>query len=141
MRSWSATYRHLASPLPVLLLLAGCAGSGFRDMTRQADLSSTEGTLQKAGFEARPANTQKREAQLLALPPYRLVRQPHDGEVRYVFADAAVCDCLYVGDEAAYHRYRDLALAQRIAVNDALDTGQAGSVAVFDWGTWETASQ
>ena len=133
--------RRAAPALLALLLLAGCSGGGFQDMTRQADLSSTEGTLQKAGFEARPANTQKREAQLLALPPYRLVRQPHDGEVRYVFADAAVCDCLYVGDEAAYHRYRDLALAQRIAVNDALDTGQASSVAVFDWGTWETATQ
>jgi hypothetical protein len=134
--------RRAARALPVLLLLAVCSGGGgFQDMTQQADLSSTEGTLQKAGFETRPANTRKREAQLLALPPYRLVRQPHDGEMRYVFADAAVCDCLYVGDEAAYHRYRDLALAQRIAVNDALDTGQASSVAVFDWGTWETASQ
>ena len=133
--------RRAAGALPVLLPLAGCAGGGFRDMTRQADLSSTEGTLEKAGFQARPADTQKREAQLLALPPYRLVRQPHDGEVRYVFADAAVCNCLYVGDEAAYHRYRDLALAQRIAVNEALDTGQASSAAVFDWGTWETASQ
>ena len=140
MRVVSAARRPVPTLL-VVLLLAGCAGGGFQDMTQQADLSSTEGTLQKAGFEARPASTQKREAQLLALPPYQLVRQPHDGEMRYVFADAAVCDCLYVGDEAAYHRYRDLALAQRIAVNDALDTGQASSVAVFDWGTWETASQ
>jgi hypothetical protein len=137
----AASRTATSAPTLWVLLLAGCSGGGFQDMTRQADLSSTEGTLQKAGFEARPASTQKREAQLLALPPYTLVRQPHDGEVRYVFADAAVCDCLYVGDEAAYHRYRDLALAQRIAVNDALDTGQASSVAVFDWGTWETASQ
>lgn len=137
----AASRTATSAPTLWVLLLAGCAGGGFQDMTQQADLSSTEGTLQKAGFETRPASTRKREAQLLALPPYQLVRQPHDGEVRYVFADAAVCDCLYVGDEAAYHRYRDLALAQRIAVNDALDTGQASSVAVFDWGTWETATQ
>ena len=38
--------RRAAPALPVLLLLAGCAGSGFQDMTQQADLSSTKGTLQ-----------------------------------------------------------------------------------------------
>lgn len=144
---------RVAHSIAWAMALAGCAGSNlgqeissdrqvFEDNNQQVHLSQTEGMLEKTGFKAHPANTPERQRQLLALPPYQIVAQAHpDGTMRYVFADAAVCDCLYVGDEGAYRRYSDLNQAQDMADDLGMLTGGASEAAVYDAGTWETATQ
>jgi hypothetical protein len=135
-----------------LLALAACAPGqmsedisedrqAFDDQEQQVDLSQTEGMLERTGFVPVPANTPERQRQMLALTPYKVIAQAHqDGTLRYVYADPAVCSCLYVGNEAAYNRLRDLDQAQTIADDLSLVTGGPSEAAVFDSGTWETAS-
>ena len=139
--------------LGVLMALAGCAGTNLRQdvsqdqqafegREQQLDLSQTEGTLEKTGFVAVPANTPERQRQMLLLPPYKVVVHSRaDGTLRYLYADAAVCDCIYVGNEAAYDRYRGVMQAQNIADDISAATGMPSEAAVLDWGSWETASQ
>jgi hypothetical protein len=79
---------------------SGCAA------LQASDTHWTEQSLAAAGFEARPADTPEKLAQLTALAPRRLTRQSLNGEVRYVYADPTMCKCLYVGDDLAYERLR-----------------------------------
>ena len=111
---------------------------GERD---QVDLWQTEGMLTNAGFRQIPADTPQRKAQLLALPPYTLVHRPLGDEERWVYADAAECTCLYVGNSEAYRRFRSMGEAQEIADETTMITGEPSEAAVFDWGNWETATQ
>src|SRR5262249_22026606 len=79
----------------------------------------------------------KRQAHLQTLTPLKLV--PHtrssDGKLLYVYADPKGCQCLYVGDEAAYQRYRQLALQQKIA-QEQMVAAQMNADAAMDWGLW-----
>ena len=63
--------------------------------------------LTRAGFTvlADPAVSQRR---LAAMPPLKMVEQQKDGQPVYSWADPYACRCVYVGDEAAYARYRKL---------------------------------
>ena len=38
--------------------------------------------------------------------------------MRFLYADATVCRCLYVGDEQAYQQYQKLAVQQENALMD-----------------------
>ena len=52
---------------------------------------------------------------LRALPANRVMQRTRGGSVRYVYADPLVCGCLYVGDQAAYGRYRQAVFQRRLA--------------------------
>jgi len=108
--------------------LTGCATLQARD-TRAA-----EHTLIAAGFQARPADTPKKVAQLDALTPRRLMRRPLDGQVHYIYADPIICRCLYVGGEAEYQRVRQLEDAN-VDRFYAID----GSESWVDWSEWGIA--
>jgi hypothetical protein len=45
-----------------------------------------------------------------------------------VYADATNCKCVYVGTDAAYDRYQNLQVKQRIAENE--------EAASMNWGAW-----
>ena len=64
-----------------------------------------------AGFQMKPADTAERVAHLQTLTPAqaRAAHRTRDGKLLYVYADPKGCQCLYVGDEAAYQRYQQLA--------------------------------
>ena len=111
-----------------MVSFGGCATLQARD-TRAA-----EHTLTTAGFQARPADTPAKLAQLNALAPRRLVRQPLDGRAHYVYADPIICQCLYVGGEAEYQRLRQLeeANVDRLYAIDSHDSW-------VDWSEWGIA--
>ena len=48
-------------------------------------------------------------------PPNKLVQRARGDSMRYFYADPLVCNCLYVGDQQAYGRYRQNVLQRRIA--------------------------
>ena len=54
--------------------------------------------------------------------------------MRYVYADPLVCACLYVGDQAAYGRYRQEVFQRRLADEQAM-TAQMNQSA-WDDGLW-----
>ena len=59
-----------------------------------------------AGFVVKYATTPEKSAILKSLPPDKLVKRMKDGKVYYVYADAAGCNCAYVGTAQAYAAYQ-----------------------------------
>ena len=66
---------------------------------------TTEQLLATEGFEKKIADTPEKLAHLETVTPARkLVARQRNGQVYYVYADPAVCKCLYVGTAAQYER-------------------------------------
>ena len=100
------------------ILLAGCAA------IEKQDTEGTEQLLSAAGFNIKPADTPEKLAEVMK--QHKVVRRElSNGQLRFLYADAAVCRCLYVGDEQAYQQYQKLAVQQENALMDqqaALDS-------------------
>lgn len=112
----------------ICLLLSACA-------TPQQIVQDREDLLIAAGFTLRPANTPQRAALLRTLPPNRFVRRTDRAGVVYLYADPLVCSCLYIGNPAAYGRYRQEVFQRQIA-NDQLVAAQLNQEAAWDWRPW-----
>jgi hypothetical protein len=95
--------------LIVALPLAGCAA------IQRSEAKDTEQLLATAGFQAKPADTPEKLANLRAMPPRQLVSQAKDGKFVYSYADPDYCQCLYVGGPTEYSAYQRLAVQQEIA--------------------------
>jgi len=128
--------RDLHASLSVLtlaaVLVAGCAA------IEREDAEETENLLSAAGFSIRPADTPEKMASLQAMKQHTLVRRGTEGQLRFLYADAQVCRCVYVGTEANYQQYRKLALEQQIAVEEqqaAIDESVAAPWA-YDWAVY-----
>ncbi len=114
----------MAGVLAVALAM-GCAGQ----------VMQTERLLAAAGFQMRLANTPEREVHLKAMTQRELIPHEHDGAMRFVYADAKYCKCIYVGTEAAYQRYQKYAMKQQ--QSDAqLQAAQMNEDAAMSWGMW-----
>src|SRR4029077_17092576 len=61
----------------------------------------------QAGFVVKYAMTPEKAAMLRSLPRDKLVTRRKDGKLYYVYADAARCNCAYVGTPEAYAAYRN----------------------------------
>ena len=96
--------RNLALIFPCAILLAGCASI----------VSRQEAQLDAAGFRMVPADTPERQAQMTGLPARQFVRGANGDFITYTYADPLVCNCLYVGSDAAYAAYHRM-LAQSSA--------------------------
>ena len=120
-------------PPPCLAALAACllAAACASPQQRAED---HENLLSAAGFTARPANTPVRIASLRSLPPNKVVQQTRGNTINYVYADPLVCACLYVGDQAAYGRYRQEVFQRRLA-NEQEMTAQMNQMN-WDYGPW-----
>ena len=114
----------------LIVVLAGCAAM------RQERARDKENMLAAAGFQMKPADTPNRVAHLQTLTPLKLLPYTRsDGKLLYVYADPKGCNCLYVGDETAYQRYRALAEQRKIA-QEQMVTAQMNADAAMDWGLW-----
>ena len=113
----------------LMLALVGCA------MNRNQKAVEMEKLLAASGFIVRLADSESKLAQLKQLPQRKLVAQNWGGKVRYVYADASNCKCAYVGDEAAYKRFQNLALQRQIADEDRR-AAERDKPAEMDGGGW-----
>ncbi len=86
---------------PTLALFAVCAS-----VSACTPVQNKEDMLAAAGFTLEPANTPQRQGLLASLPPHKFVQRVHNKVVAYTYADPTICDCLYVGNQAAYDQYR-----------------------------------
>jgi hypothetical protein len=95
------------------MLLAGCAA------IEKQETEGTEQLLSAAGFNIKPADTPEKLASLQVMKQHKVVRRElSNGQLRFLYADATVCRCLYVGDEQAYQQYQKLAVQQENALMD-----------------------
>jgi hypothetical protein len=106
--------------------LGACATSQARQMDQM---------LAASGFQVRPAFDAERQQQLATMKPLTLTRIVQDGQNFWVVADPKVCQCLYVGNEAAYQRYSQLALQKQLQ-DEALMTAEMNEDASMNWGMW-----
>ena len=107
----------------VLVATAAC--------TTQA-VQNKEDMLAAAGFTQVPANTPQRQASLATLPPHKFVRQVRANNVLYTYADPTICNCLYVGNQAAYGRYRENVFLRHLA-NEQQMTAEMNQM---NWDAW-----
>jgi len=94
----------LAVLVTAVLGLSGCAS---------VETANTKSLLMQAGFHVRTPDTAKHKEIYALLTPYQMQRATVNGKVFYVFKDEKE-GVAYVGREAEYQRYRDLAVAQKI---------------------------
>lgn len=129
-------FRHASHKLrPALLAAAAVAASlplAAAGAASGATMSKTEQMLAASGFEAMPANTPERQADLTGLKARQLVAQPHGNGFTYVYADPKGCACLYMGDAADYRAYQQLAQQRNIAQQNA----DAAAFAGMNWNAW-----
>jgi len=67
---------------------------------------ATDMKLEDAGFVMREANTPRQMERLRSVPPRKFVARSRNGVRYYVYADPTDCKCVFVGNQAAYDRYR-----------------------------------
>ena len=109
------------------LFVAGCAEMGS---------GNTTSVLSAAGFRVRTPQTPKQQQIYAALPPYQVQHATVPGKgVFYVYKDEKA-GIAYVGREAEYQRYRELAVQQQIAQNYYM-AAEMDRAAAFGWyGAW-----
>ena len=103
-------------------LMGGCAW-----ISTQGAISA-ERSLAAAGFQMKMATTTEQLTALQGLKQRQLFPKDRDGEVRWVYADAGYCKCIYVGSQKAYGRYQRLQKQEQIA--------EAQEAAAMNWGMW-----
>ena len=114
-------YRKVAMlALIVALPLAGCAA------IQRSEAKDKEQLLAAAGFQAKPADTPEKLANLRTMPPRQLVSQSKNGKFVYSYADPDYCQCLYVGGPTEYSAYQRLAAQKEIAEEAEVDVGHWG---------------
>ena len=111
-----------------LVMIAACVAVS----ACAAQVQNKENMLAAAGFTLVPANTPQRQTSLAAMPPHKFVRQVRNNMVIFTYADPTICDCLYVGNQAAYDRYRAEVFAKNLA-NEQQMTAQINNM---EWGYW-----
>jgi hypothetical protein len=98
-----ARYEPAVAALAAYVLVAsGCA------TIEQDEVTEGEQMLSAAGFQQRLADTPEIMAHLQTLPQQDVTGHKEGDKPRYIYADATYCRCLYIGDDAAYQRYRQL---------------------------------
>ena len=93
----------------------------------------TESMLAAAGFVQHPADTPQKLAKLQALPQNTIVFTQRKKGNFYIYADAAGCNCAYIGDAAAYQQYQQMRVANNIAQMQET-TAMLNQEAAMDWG-------
>ena len=104
--------------------LAGCVTVGVQEKESQ---------LAAAGFVRQQADSQLKFAKLQALPQNTIVFSPRKNGNVYIYADAAGCQCAYIGNEAAYQQYQQIRQANNIAQMQET-TAMLNAEAAMDWG-------
>jgi hypothetical protein len=117
------------------LLTAGVLSLGGCATIEGEQATDTERMLAAAGFEQKLADTPEKKAHLQTLSQLKLTPHKEGDQPRFVYADATYCQCLYVGDEPAYQRYKQLARQSSMADRQRQMT-MWNSAARMNWGMW-----
>ena len=94
------------------IFLVGCATAPSGSPAKSQD-----DLLTAAGFTPHVANTPQSLAYLKTLPPQEIVQHRYKGTNRYLVCTDQNSKACYVGDEAAFQRYQNLANQADIAAS------------------------
>ncbi len=113
----------------VVTMMTGC------QTIRNNNAVAKEQMLAAAGFQMKLAQTPEQLANVQALPQRKLIPHTKDGQVMYVYADATICQCIYVGTENNYQQYQKMAFEQDLADEQEM-TAEVDNEASLNWGAW-----
>jgi hypothetical protein len=113
----------------LIIALSACAS------IQNKRAAKTEDVLYKAGFKKVSADTPEQLAQLQTLPQRKLVSHQHKDGIRYIYADANLCKCMYVGDRDAYQSYKHILLEKEIKDHEHVE-GEPLTYQQMDWDLW-----
>jgi hypothetical protein len=68
----------------------------------------TDMKLEDAGFTMRRADTPDHLRRVRLLPAHKFVARVKDGKRYYIYADAELCKCVFVGGPTALQNFRDM---------------------------------
>jgi len=106
----------------LLSFLAGCAS---------LDASNQESLLSAAGFQVRTPETAKQKEVFAAAESYKVKRVTYNGKSFYAYKQEKK-GIAYIGGEAEYQKYQQLAIQQRIA-RDNYEAAQMQHDAAMGW--------
>lgn len=96
---------------------------------------SKEALLSAAGFQMKQAGSDEQLQDVRDLPQRRFVAHTVNGQVLYVFADAASCQCIYVGSEKNYQQYQKMAYDKDLTDEKEM-TAELNETNSLNWGIW-----
>jgi hypothetical protein len=107
--------------------LTGCAGT---------QVKSSEDLLSAAGFDMQLADSDAKLAHLKTLQQHKIITHNQDGKIRYFYADATNCKCLYAGDEDSYKQYKKITAEHELAQQNemAAEMNQDAFMGMGMWG-------
>jgi hypothetical protein len=96
-----------------------------------------EELLGAAGFRPYYPQDGQEQAHLKLVPQLQLLVDRQAAKPTYLYADASLCDCLFVGNQAAYNQLKQLGMEQEIADKQfqAAELREAGSLS-YGTGGW-----
>src|SRR5271154_3153535 len=112
----------IAIAIGSLLFLGGCAS---------VTAGNTESLLAAAGFVARTPQTPKQQQLYTDAPAYKVERITVKGKIFYAYKDEAK-GIAYVGNEAQYQKYKELAIQQNIA-QENYQAAEMNQQAAWGW--------
>ena len=110
------------------MFAASC--SMYRDHQRAYQAGKTESSLQDAGFRRVPIESPAQDSSARHLPLYQINRYEGASGAVYWYVDPDLCQCLFIGDEAAYQRYA-MALEQENETAEYVEQGQSDQLAML----------
>ena len=113
--------------MAVLLLAAAPVFTGCATMSA----SSTQPLLSAAGFRVRTPETAAQKEIYAALPAYQIQRGQHQGKIFYAYKNEKE-GVAYVGGEAEYQKYQQLAIERRIA-REQYEAAQMNQAMAYRW--------
>ena len=100
-----------------------------------ANSSNQKALLAAAGFRARTPETTRQKELYAAAPSYHMQRIDAKGKIFYAYKDEKE-GVAYVGGEAEYQRYQQLAVQQRIAREQYMAAQMQRDMAYNWYGAW-----
>lgn len=113
-----------------VLCLVGVAMAGCAHQNH--DVQGMQNMLAASGFQMKMADSPEKLAHVQSFPQRKVVPVQREGQLKFVWADAQDCKCLYVGDEANYQSYAKLAEQEKMA-RENYEAARAAE----DWGPWQ----
>ena len=104
---------------------------GFLSGCASLDASNQESLLSAAGFRVRTPETPKQHQLFDAAPSYKVQRVTYNGKTFYAYKNEKK-GVAYIGGDAEYQKYHELAVQQRIA-RDNYEAAEMQRDAAMGW--------
>jgi hypothetical protein len=123
---------HIANIITCLLGM--CCLTGLTSCASM-DASNQESLLTAAGFRIKTPQTPKQQEVYAAAPAYKVHRATVDGKTFYAYKDEEK-GVAYVGGEAEYQKYQQLAVQKKIAQDNYMAAQMNQTMAMNWYGAW-----